>query len=211
MSTDPGVWLAAIGTLAAFSYLYNENPLSRFFEYTMIGFTVAQLSVAGYHNIMDMAVKPFLSGEKPMALIPIILGLLLYTRWIKGKEWLSRIPIALMMSVAAALTITGAIHATVIPQLRATMVPIKGPNELFLLIGVVGTLSYFFFVAMPGDSADGTRKGVLGKLTAALSYVGRYTMMVAFGASFGAGVMSRIGLFIGRLQFLFGDWIPLIK
>ena len=35
--------------------------------------------------------------------------------------------------------------------------------------------------------------------------------MVGFGASFGYTVMARISLFIGRLQFLLGDWLGIIK
>ncbi len=34
--------------------------------------------------------------------------------------------------------------------------------------------------------------------------------MVSFGAVFGTTVMARLGLFIPRLKFLFGDWIHLI-
>jgi hypothetical protein len=205
-----GVWVGAISTIAVYSYLYKENPLFRALEYILIGLTVGQLSVAGYNNILDMAVKP-LAGGKLIAAFPIILGVLLYMRWIKGAEWLSRIPIAFMVSVAATLTITGQIQASVIQQIRATMVPMKGINDFLVMLGVVGTLCYFFFVPLPGDSADGKTKGVLSQIAGLLAVVGRYTMMVAFGAAFGAGVMSRIGLFIGRLQFLFQTWIPLIK
>jgi hypothetical protein len=34
--------------------------------------------------------------------------------------------------------------------------------------------------------------------------------MIAFGASFGYTVMSRLSILIGRINFLFHDWIPLI-
>ena len=40
---------------------------------------------------------------------------------------------------------------------------------------------------------------------------GRWLMMIAFGAMFGSTVMARMSLFIGRLDFLFREWIPLIK
>jgi hypothetical protein len=36
-------------------------------------------------------------------------------------------------------------------------------------------------------------------------------MMVAFGALFGNVVMSRISLLIGRVQFLLGDWLHIIR
>ena len=39
---------------------------------------------------------------------------------------------------------------------------------------------------------------------------GRWLMMIAFGAMFGSTVMARMSLFIGRLTYLFQDWIHLI-
>jgi len=35
--------------------------------------------------------------------------------------------------------------------------------------------------------------------------------MISFGASFGYTVMARVSLLIGRLQFLLGDWLQIIK
>jgi len=70
---------------------------------------------------------------------------------------------------------------------------------IVILVGVIATISYFFFSA--------ERKGVLKPV----SYLGIIFIMVGFGASFGYTVMARISLFIGRLQFLLGDWLGLIK
>ena len=36
MSTDPGIWVAAILTLAVFSFLYRENPVFRFAEHLLV-------------------------------------------------------------------------------------------------------------------------------------------------------------------------------
>jgi hypothetical protein len=35
--------------------------------------------------------------------------------------------------------------------------------------------------------------------------------MIGFGATFGYTVMARVSLLIARMQFLFTDWIHLIK
>jgi hypothetical protein len=50
-------------------------------------------------------------------------------------------------------------------------------------------------------------KGLYGKF----SNVGVWFMMIGFGASFGYTVMARLSLLIGRLQFLLGDVMGLIK
>jgi hypothetical protein len=68
-----------------------------------------------------------------------------------------------------------------------------------ILIGVISTLIYFFF--------SRERKGII-KPTASLGVI---FIMLGFGASFGYTVMARISLLIGRLQFLLGDWLGIIR
>ena len=74
----------------------------------------------------------------------------------------------------------------------------RGVDYLLIMLGVVSVLCYFFFSA--------EHKGVLG----GVSRVGIIFLMVAFGASFGYTVMSRISLLIGRVEFLLRDWLHLI-
>jgi hypothetical protein len=63
---------------------------------------------------------------------------------------------------------------------------------------VLGVLIYFFFTV--------EHKGIFKY---AANY-GRLAIMIGFGASFGNTVMARISLLIGRLTFLFSDWLGLI-
>ncbi|MEZ4648717.1 MAG: hypothetical protein R3E97_08005 [Candidatus Eisenbacteria bacterium] len=71
-------------------------------------------------------------------------------------------------------------------------------NNFLLIVGVLTTLVYFFFST--------EHKGAVG----ALSKVGIYFLMISFGASYGFTVMARMSLLIGRLEFLFGDWLHLL-
>ena len=41
--------------------------------------------------------------------------------------------------------------------------------------------------------------------------VGIWFIMIAFGAHFGYTVMGRISLLIGQVQFIFIDWLKLVK
>ncbi|MFQ5500167.1 MAG: hypothetical protein ACE5FH_10905, partial [Candidatus Zixiibacteriota bacterium] len=68
-----------------------------------------------------------------------------------------------------------------------------------ILIGVITGLVYFFF------SKEHT--GLFGSA----SRVGIWVLMITFGASFGYTVMGRISLLVGRLTFLFGDWLGLVS
>lgn len=65
--------------------------------------------------------------------------------------------------------------------------------------GTAVTLCYFIFTVKPNPVL---KAGVEG---------GKWVIMVTLGAAFGAGIMGRISLLIGRLFLVFQDWIPLIK
>ena len=93
-------------------------------------------------------------------------------------------------------------EGTLFPQLKDTILtpanfsdPLQGVWAVLLLIGVVGTLTYFFF--------SREHKGLIG----AGSRIGIAAIMISFGASFGYTVMARVSLLIGRCYFLINDWI----
>lgn len=198
MSAEPGVWIAALCTIFMYSYLWRDNPLFKLGEHVFIAIGAAHAIVMGYQNIVEMAWKPMVGGKTYMV-IPLVVGVILYTRFFKQVSMLSRIPIGFLVGLAAALSIRGALDASFIKQVASTMGPIKHVNDLITMLGVVTTISYFFFTT-------GARVGPLRVSAEA----GRWVMMIAFGAAFGNTVMARMSLVIGRLQFLFGKWIKII-
>lgn len=212
MSQSLGVWVAALATLGAYSYLYKENPFFRITEHLLIGLTAAHLSVMGFTNIKEMAWKPLVTGVKLWPIFPLIGGVLLLARWFPKAAWTSRIPLSFMMAVAGAVTITGQLDANFVRQIRATMMPLTSVNNVVFVVCVASTLTYFFFTvtAQVGSNDSGAVQG-LKRVLMATSEVGKWAMMIGFGASFGTTVMARISLFIGRLQFLFGEWIHILK
>lgn len=207
ISTDPWVWIAAILTLAIFSFLYRENPFYRAAEHLFVGVANGYAITFYWHRILvPYLFSPVSQGQK-LYLIPIaIVGALYFTRFIPKISWLVRFPIAIALGYGAGASIPRSIDATIIQQLKATIVTRasfadwqQGIWAVIILIGVICTISYFFF--------SRERKGIIKPV----SYVGIVFIMVGFGASFGYTVMARISLFIGRLQFLLGDWLGLIR
>ncbi len=102
------------------------------------------------------------------------------------------------------------IEADVLKQVQGTMINtsmmknIWDPQNgmiagILILVGVVSSISYFYF--------SREHKGAL-KVSANL---GIWFVMIGFGATFGYTVMARVSLLIARMQFLFTDWIHLIK
>jgi hypothetical protein len=72
-------------------------------------------------------------------------------------------------------------------------------GNLVLVVGTLTGLIYFYF--------SREHKGVFG----GAAKIGVYFLMVTFGASFGYTVMSRMSLLIGRLYFLFGNWLGFVN
>ncbi|NPV13564.1 hypothetical protein HPY86_01350 [candidate division WOR-3 bacterium] len=212
LSTDPWVWIAAILTLAIFSFLYKENPFYRFAEHLYVGIANGYAITFYWHRILVPSLFDRVgSAQTPVStkvwLIAIaIIGALYFTRFIPKISWLIRIPIAIVLGYASGTSIPRAIDAEIIRQAKATIVTRAsfahwqaGLWAVIILFGVIATISYFFFST--------ERKGILKPL----SYTGIIFIMIGFGASFGYTVMARLSLFIGRLQFLLGDWLGLIK
>ena len=87
------------------------------------------------------------------------------------------------------------IVATMELPLWHTMAKFKIDAILFIL-GVIGTLIYFFF----------SREQKALKVGAS---IGKWVMMLAFGAAFGNTVMARMSLLVGRIYFL-GEWLHIL-
>jgi hypothetical protein len=203
-----GIWLAAGLTLAIYTFLYKENPIYRVAEHLYVGLGAGH----GIVVYIDGYIRPTLKvslGQKHMwsLLIPLVLGLMMYTRYFKSIAYLSRWTMAFFFGVGAGYVLTKDFKPYFITQITGTFKPffVAGKpfsttiNNTLLVLGVVCTLMYFFFTTK--------RVGVLHYG----SVFGRWVMMVAFGAAFGNTVMARVSLFLGRMQFMLIDWLKVLK
>jgi len=223
-----GTWIGALLTLSIFSFLYKDNPLYKLAEHIFIGISAGYFVALEYWNVFVPNLwNPLLASFRTvspsglMLIVPFVLGLLLFTRFLPKAAWLSRWSMAAMIGSYAGLAIIGALQGDLLAQIRANMMPLISPGSpgglksaagasaLFfatlevlrnplIVIGLLVTLVYFFF--------SREHKGSLG----AASRVGVWFLMISFGASFGYTVMSRVSLLIGRLHFLLSDWLGII-
>ncbi len=227
MADKIGIYLSGLLILGCYSYLFKENRLYTYIEHVYVGFAAAQAIVLGWKNIVDGAFRPLQKGQWSIV-VPLALGCLLYARFSKSLSYLARLPMALMMGVAAGASITGVVETQFIKQVRATMLPLTSINNAVIVLGTASTVAFFLFIPLGGQSRIGTPasggsggSGGTGGGSrtsgarafaplAVMSAIGRATIMVAFGSSYGFTVMSRLSYLVARLQFLFGKWIPLI-
>lgn len=210
MSTNIWVWIAALLSLAIFSYLYRDNPLFRFAEHLFTGLSVGYMIVLMWNNYAYQYIVIPLAQHRWITLIPMALGMLYLFRFVPKLQHLMLIPIAVSLGLWNGWSIPVTIEADLFKQIQGTMVNtamFRNPWDvhhgllvgLLVVVGVVCTVSYFYF-----------SREHRGPLKMA-STVGIWFVMVGFGASFGYTVMARMSLLIGRLQFLFTEWIHLIR
>jgi hypothetical protein len=201
---DIGTWIAALLTLACFTFLYKDNPIFRFAESLFAGVSLGYyVGIVLNQTLVPNLFKPLASdfNQNWDLLVPGLLGLLLYMRYVPKTGWVSRYALTIYVAYYIGLDFTRRIHGEVLPQLSRAIVPLTKFDSqtifysLVFALGVFSVLIYFFF----SKEQDAVTKRV--------ARLGIWFLMISFGAAFGFTVMGRIALLIGRLNFLILDWI----
>ena len=204
MSTSLETWVSAAFTVAMLTMVFaRDNPVYRFAEHVFIGVAAAHAVVIGWGTVRTLGLNPLLQDGRVVLVIPLALGVLLYTRYFKQVAWLGRFGMAMMVASGAGVVLRGSVQANFLDQLRATMIPLNSLNNVLLVLGVFASMSYFFLTTSYA-------RHFRGSVTRMIPVFGKWVMMVAFGASFGNAVMGRLSLLIGRMQFLLRDVLGLI-
>jgi len=221
-----GLWVAAIFTLAIFSFLYKDNPLYRLAEAVVVGVSAAYWMVVGFWTtivpnlfgkLFPPPIKDWAMPDLPLEqgyarwlyLVPLILGIMLLWRLAPKGAWIARWPLAYIIGTTAGLRLFSHMQADFVAQINNVIIPLvereggviffwESLANITIILGVLACLVYFFFSI--------EHKGVFGKT----ARVGIWVLMITFGASFGYTVMGRIALLAIRLEFLFDDWLWLI-
>jgi len=199
-----------------FVSLYYQNLLPKLFD--NLGIT----KMLGLSN-NDGAFQHVFSGQwddRIWYVLAGILAIMMLLRLVSKVGWISRWPLAVVVGSTAGLYMITYFQSNFLSQLQNTVIPLIAIGRiralpsvgltadlffaaylgnLVLIIGTLTGLVYFYF--------SKEHKGALG----GAAKIGIYFLMITFGASFGYTVMSRMSLLIGRLYFLFGDWMGIVR
>ncbi|MBD3163328.1 MAG: hypothetical protein GF346_12685 [Candidatus Eisenbacteria bacterium] len=199
-----GTWIAAFLTLCIFSFLYRDNPFFRFAESVFAGVSLGYyVGQEASQTIAPNLVEPLFGdfANNIDLVIPALVGVNLYTRYIPKINWWARWSLAIYVGYFVGVNMVQKLHGEVLPQMQNTIVPFTLAGgwmglvqNAVLLIGVLAVLMYFFFSL--------EHKGVVG----GASRLGVWYLMIGFGAAFGYTVMGRVSLLIGRMDFLINRW-----
>jgi hypothetical protein len=196
---DPWVWIASIGTIGILSgILWKDNDLFRGAENVFVGASSGYYFYMAFKNLRDLAWNPITQKGQLMLLIPIALGLMLYSRYFKKYAWMSRWGAAFLIAVGSGLALFATVTSQLIAQIRANFLPLTSLNNLVMVVATLSVVMYFFFSFERKGAAEGVAR------------LGRWVMMITFGVSFGNVVMGRISLLLGVLDRLLGTWLGML-
>jgi hypothetical protein len=191
-------WAGALCVFAVYSFLWKENRFFRAFQNLYVGLAAGYSIVLAVTSIQRQAWVPLTTKGDIWAIVPMILGLLLFTRLFKRYAWVARWPMAFLMGMGAALSMK-AIESDFVRQIQASLVAWNSINNLMLSLGTALALTYFFFTFKPNA------------VTNYAGRAGRWVLMLCFGAAFGQSVQGRLSLLISQMQFLLKDWMHVMK
>lgn len=219
---DATVIVGGVSTIAIYSFLIRENSIYRFFEHLFIGIATGFVPVLTIQNFLwprvisplfgyDIIRYPDGSIVKPYQplymfyLVPILFGLLFYSVYFKRIRWLSRLVIGVTLGASAGMSFKG-FYAEIIPQLlssfKSVIVFNAGSFDVYasvsntvFIVTLLSVMWYFFFTIRIENGS-----------VSIVNSIGRWLMMVCFGAFFGSTVMARMALLVERISFMTIDW-----
>ena len=206
-------------TLLIFSYLIGDNPLFRIAVYIFVGVSSGYIAaVAWWQVIWPRLFYPLIFGgfslaEKGLLFVPPLIGAFLILMKIFPRlAGMGRFAMAFLVGVGAAVTISGALGGTLLPQISGTIDAFDlnaasarnigfieaVSSGAIILAGTVFTLVYFHFGARPKADGSMHRLGAIEMM----AWVGRIFIGITLGAVFAGVYAAALTAFIERIASL---------
>jgi hypothetical protein len=229
--------IGVVATLGLYSILYRETKLYRFFEHLFLGLSVGWTIVVFWTEVLKEIWWNRMVGEVAQKgshgafghwayafLLP--LGCMGYFVFSKRHNWISRIPIGLMLGLGAGQQIlvwwtaygpqvkdsmrvilptqfwplfVPSLEGLTQEQIASEMQKIyvsQAINNIIFIVTLLVVVTYFLY------SIDPERQAMKWS-----TKWGRWLMMVGFGAIFGSTVMARFALMIDRMYLIWIEWL----
>jgi len=229
----------ALATFGIYTMLYRETKIYRFFEHMFLGLAAGlSLTLLWTETLKEQwwdrmvgsagegaSHEGIANGNWAWVMI-IPLAFMAYLIFSRKHNWMSRIPIGLLIGLGAGQGVLNwfntygpQIGNSIKPVIPTTFSSIVTPvskglpqaqadvirgnvyttqaiNNVVFLLTLLCVLSYFIFCTE-----------FKSKVTKSMSVTGRMVLMVGFGAIFGTTIMTRFALFIDRMYFVWVEWV----
>lgn len=201
---DIGTITALVLTLAVFSGFFKSNPLYRFAESLFIGVSAGYFAVIWYFSIIKPAYKSAVSGDL-LILIPLLAGLLLFIPSNSEASYskLRFLPAAFIVIVTTAINIPVYFSAFIQEMIRTSIIPLVSFDEsgaiqidmtINALLSIICVTSVIMFLV--------ARHRNNNRFINTTGEIGRFFILVAIGSAFAYTLLSRLILFMGKIEFI---------
>ena len=213
-----GTIVALVLTIMVYTYLIGDIPVFRVIfqlaEHILVGVSVGWATVQVFNNLILPTVDRVRnSGDFTETLlvfaIPVILGVTLFTRSLRASRPLTNLIMALVVGTVGAVSLVGALAGTLLPQIGAAITPLNGGGaasdvigRIVLLLGTLLALWYFQFTVFKSKSDQPNGLQTLNVLNSRVRLLGRWSIMLAFGAVFAAVFLTYFAALLDRLFFI---------
>lgn len=203
MNPDWSLLVPVLLTVGIYTLLIKENRIYRFIEHLFVGTTMGYTLVVAIRTINTTGVAQVTAGNY-FYLLAFGLGILIFSRFFgRTYGWLNRYPVAIIVGTSIGITFRGLPQQTFIAQLGANFVPLFGAANPMVSFNNIVIFVTFFFSLLYFTFTMTNRPGVISKLP----NIGRYFLMLYFGALYGNVIIQRAAMFIPRIQFLILDFL----
>jgi len=206
VSTNPWIWLGAFLTIGFYSLMWKDSPVYRWAQESFIAFAIGH-SVVMAVGALQSSAKPIISGQNYLLIIPFVLGCLQFFIVWRKYAWLAAYPLSIIVGVQMCLGVGPWIKADIISLTIAT---VRDAGKIFtsgtglgaftgivLVVTTVSILSYFIFTVE------------LGPIHKASLTLGRYLMMVTFGAYVATIFIAQTAFAVNRVIYILKLWLGL--
>jgi hypothetical protein len=199
-------WVAAIVTIAVWSYLAGWRRLFVLMQHLLAGLATGYLVLLAITDVLvPRLVVPLVERPSENALLVpalFLAGMLVGASWLPPR---AMAPVgAILVGGIAAYALGGAVVGTILPQIAAAL-PAGGVASADL-VGELISLAITTLVLLA--FLHGAPRGTL---TTRAATVGRWLLVGGIGGWIGFLVVSRLSLLVDRIGFLLGDWLTVLR
>jgi hypothetical protein len=160
------------------SWLWKPNILFDLVLATLVGFTSVHFFMTNILFVKTAAIDKLIGGDI-VYIIPIIIGVLSFTRLIEKYQWLNRYTVGAMLGTSMGVGMRS-LPAKIVRNITQVMIPLNSLENIVMVIAFILPISYFIFTRKEG--------GVLKYP----SLIGRNLFMMWVGVYYTSITVSRL-------------------
>ena len=160
------------------TWLWKPNVLFDLVLATLVGFTSVHFFMTNILFVKTAAIDKFIAGDI-VYIIPIIIGVLSFTRLIEKYQWLNRYTVGAMLGTSMGVGMRS-LPAKIVRNITTVMLPLNSLENIVMVIAFILPITYFIFTRKEG--------GVLKYP----SLIGRNLFMMWVGVYYTSITVSRL-------------------